>query len=154
MEGARGTMKTDETGRHAPNHAARASYELSDLSPKKIALFGITLAAVIGLVLVVCAGIFRYAAALQATRQKALSPLAQTREPTTEPRLQVHAARDLKEMRAAEDQVLQNYGWIDKKAGIARIPVDRAMKLLAQKGLPSRKEGVMATKQKHGGESQ
>lgn len=146
-------MKTDETGRYAEPHDAGGGYELSDLSPKNIALFGVTLAVLIALVLAVCIGLFKYATALHTKGQTPPSPLAQTREPSTEPRLQVHAARDLREMRDAEDQALQSYGWIDKEAGIVRIPVDRAMELLAQKGLPSRKEGIKAAKQKRSGES-
>jgi hypothetical protein len=43
-------------------------------------------------------------------------------------------------MRAAEDAALDSYGWVDKDAGIVRIPVDRAMEILAKKGLPSRKQ--------------
>ncbi len=31
---------------------------------------------------------------------------------------------------------VSSYGWIDKKAGIAHIPVDRAIDILAKKGLP------------------
>ncbi len=53
-----------------------------------------------------------------------------------EPRLQVHAQEDLKEMRRQEDAVLNSYGWIDRRNGIVRIPIDRAMELLAQRGLP------------------
>ncbi len=32
---------------------------------------------------------------------------------------------------------LNTYAWVDKDAGVVRIPVDRAIDLLAQKGLPS-----------------
>jgi hypothetical protein len=34
-----------------------------------------------------------------------------------------------------EDQ-LNSYGWVDEKAGVARIPIDRAMDLLVQRGVP------------------
>ncbi len=53
-----------------------------------------------------------------------------------EPRLQHHAARDMQEMRAAEDEAMQRYGWVDPAKGIVRIPVDRAMEIIAKKGLP------------------
>ena len=39
------------------------------------------------------------------------------------------------EMRAAEDAVLQSYGWVDHPAGVARIPIDRAIELLVARGL-------------------
>ena len=41
-------------------------------------------------------------------------------------------------MRAAEEQVLTTYGWVDQQKGVVRVPIDRAIDLLAQKGLPSR----------------
>ena len=32
---------------------------------------------------------------------------------------------------------LKSYGWVDEKAGVERIPIDRAMQLIAQRGLPT-----------------
>ncbi len=40
--------------------------------------------------------------------------------------------------RDREAAELESYGWIDRKSGIVRIPIDRAMDLLAQRGLPTR----------------
>ena len=54
-----------------------------------------------------------------------------------EPRLQPNPARDLREMRAAEEQLLHQYAWIDPDKGIVRIPIERAMDLIAQRGLPA-----------------
>ncbi len=39
-------------------------------------------------------------------------------------------------MKEEEQQRIASYGWVDRKAGIARIPVDRAMDILAKSGLP------------------
>jgi len=44
----------------------------------------------------------------------------------------------INDFRLQEEKKLNSYGWIDQKAGIARIPIDRAMQLLAQRGLPTR----------------
>jgi hypothetical protein len=52
------------------------------------------------------------------------------------PRLQQNPADDLARMKAEEYQRITTYGWVDRKAGIARIPVDRAMDILAKSGLP------------------
>ena len=54
------------------------------------------------------------------------------------PRLQINPAYDLQQFRDAESAKLNSYGWIDKSAGVVRIPIDRAMDLLAQRGLPAR----------------
>ena len=42
---------------------------------------------------------------------------------------------DLHDLHAAEDAVLNSYGWVDRQAGIVRIPIARAMELLAQRGI-------------------
>ena len=57
-----------------------------------------------------------------------------------EPRLQIHPREDLQDLRASEDAILNSYGWVDKNAGIVRIPIDEAMKLILQRGLPARQE--------------
>lgn len=53
-----------------------------------------------------------------------------------QPRLIVKPGATLADLRAAEDAELNSYGWVDRNAGIARIPIDRAMQLLLQRGLP------------------
>ena len=57
-----------------------------------------------------------------------------------EPRLQTSPREDLRELRAGEDALLDGYGWVDKNAGIVRIPIDEAIRLTLQRGLPTRKE--------------
>ena len=53
-----------------------------------------------------------------------------------QPRLLTKPGASLAELRAAEDADLNSYGWVDRNAGIARIPIDRAMQLLLERGLP------------------
>lgn len=40
---------------------------------------------------------------------------------------------DMADMRAAEDQVLNNYGWVDKERGVVRIPIKTAKELIVQR---------------------
>jgi hypothetical protein len=75
------------------------------------------------------------------------SPVADARPVPPEPRLQpsmnLHPTlpyEDVIAMRAASEQVLQSYGWVDRQRGIARIPIDRAMKQVleeSQRGAPT-----------------
>jgi len=79
--------------------------------------------------------LFDYFAARTAQLDQPRSPLASSspRESLPpEPRLQVSPAQDLKELRAAEDAMLHSYGWVDQQAGVVRIPIERAMELLAE----------------------
>jgi hypothetical protein len=70
------------------------------------------------------------------------NPLAGSygRQLPPEPRLQTHPIRDLRDLRAAEDATLTSYGWIDRQAGVVRIPIARAMELLVKRGLPVQPE--------------
>jgi hypothetical protein len=56
-----------------------------------------------------------------------------------EPRLQESPRQDLKAMRAREDWDLNHYVWVDKANGKVAIPIERAMQLLAQQGIPPQK---------------
>ncbi|HEV2330417.1 MAG TPA: hypothetical protein VGY56_16670 [Verrucomicrobiae bacterium] len=46
---------------------------------------------------------------------------------------------------AGQNQKLNSYGWVDRSNGIVRIPIDRAMDLLMQRGLPTRTNGISKT---------
>lgn len=52
------------------------------------------------------------------------------------PRLQVRPKSDLERLRANERQQLDGAGWVDRGQQIAHIPIERAMQLLMQCGLP------------------
>lgn len=52
------------------------------------------------------------------------------------PRLEVKPGASLADLRAAEDADLNSFGWVDRSAGIVRIPIDRAMQLILERGLP------------------
>lgn len=48
------------------------------------------------------------------------------------------AVDDMEELRAREEALLSSYGWADRKQGTVRIPIDRAMDITVQRGLPVR----------------
>lgn len=61
--------------------------------------------------------------------------------PTTlppEPRLEAAPGETADFVRSREDPVLTSYGWVDQKNGVVRLPIQQAMNVIAQKGLPSR----------------
>jgi hypothetical protein len=117
-------------------------FEHGDVNFQAIGKFsiGLVLTAIfcIGLVL----GIFQYLlhreGGVPASRIE--SPAQDARQLPPEPRLEETPAGDLQEMRGAEEQVLTKYAWLDQDNGIVRLPIDRAMDLIVQRGLPTRKE--------------
>ena len=54
------------------------------------------------------------------------------------PRLQIDDVHEMRDQLYDEEGRLQSYGWVDQDSGEARIPVARAMELIAQRGLPVR----------------
>ncbi len=122
-----------ETKPAAGQTTAGAGYEPSDLKPRTIAIFGLSLALVVAACLIVAAWMFGFFAARRAEEDVLPSPLARVEVPAG-PVLQVYAPGDLARLRAEEDKILSTYGWVDRGAGIVRIPVDQAMQLLVERG--------------------
>ena len=58
------------------------------------------------------------------------------------PQLEIDERNQLDKIRLHEEQTLSTYDYIDQKAGTVRIPIDRAMDLIAQRGLPVRTQGA------------
>jgi len=77
-------------------------------------------------------GYFGFLRAYETKQDPHLSPLAIGRQYPPEPKLQVSEPTDLQKIRKSEDQMLDGYGWVDQSRGIARIPVNKAMKILVQ----------------------
>jgi hypothetical protein len=121
-------------------HNHRRGYESIDISPRPILLFLgglITTAAVVHLLIFGQLSWYSREETTTAGRIAPLPPLK--RQPTSEPRLQEAYAVDLADMRRRERAELGSSDWVDEKAGTVRIPIDEAMRVIAEKGLPARK---------------
>jgi hypothetical protein len=116
-------------------------HEESDVNIRAIFGFGLGLLVVGIIVHVAVFLLFQYFSGRQeaanSVRQYPLAAGQENRLPP-EPRLQINPRQDLLDLRAQEDQLLSGYSWVDRNAGVVRIPIDSAMKLVLQRGLPSR----------------
>ena len=122
-----------------PHGAPQGGYEKSDLRSKPIVVFGVILGVMVALAFVAAYGMIHVLGWWERPRlETPASPLA-TRTVPPEPRLQVKAPQELKSLQATEQEVLATYGWVNKEAGIARIPIERAMQLVLERGLPPAK---------------
>lgn len=101
-------------------------------------LFAVGLAVLVVVSVSLMAWLFGYFGGRQVRQEAPLLLFREERQPPPAPRLQVDPPADLRKLRAAEDAVLQSYGWVDRDAGIVRVPVERAIELLAERGLPAR----------------
>ena len=116
-----------------------SGHELSDLSARNISFFGAGLAVLIIVALLASYGLIAWLRDGAARRAEPPSPLAVVPEPTAGPQLEIQPGRALKAMREQEEAHLKGYGWIDQEKGIAHIPIERAMEILVQKGVPARR---------------
>src|SRR5262245_35873860 len=113
-------------------------HEESDVDIRAILRFAAGLFVFAVVVHVAVWGLYVYFDHAENQRQVAAEyPLAAKQKPRLppEPRLQTNPREDLRELRIAEDQLLTSYGWVDKNAGVVRIPIEEAMKLTLQRGL-------------------
>ena len=118
------------------------AHEHSDVNIRAILGFGVGLivvAAVVHLLIYVLFGFFSSREGVKVPAEYPLAAAQGDREPP-EPRLQTDPRRDLADLRAREDELLNSYGWVDKNAGIVRIPIESAMTLMLERGLPARAE--------------
>jgi hypothetical protein len=119
-----------------PEHLRRG-YEDSDVSMGRLFAFAGGVVALVVLGVLGSAAVFHFFVRHQPLGPPA-SPFEDVRTVPPEPRLQTTAPLDLKGYRADQEKILEGYGWVDSQAGVVRIPVDRAMDLLLQKGYPVR----------------
>lgn len=110
-------------------------YEKRDTTARPIVLFGVGLLALVIVSLILMGGLFSYYDVRETRLDQSASPLGSVMLPS-EPRLQVTPGQDLIEKRTIETRKLNGYGWVDRDAGIVAIPVERAMDLVAEHGLP------------------
>jgi len=122
-----------------PTHTANGrGYEESDANVSALAKFGIGLAVISALVLALMLWLQDFFATQTKRATPPTSPLAAQRQAPPAPLLQVKPEKDLQQVHATEDSILHSYGKVTSDASVVRIPIARAMELVAQRGLPAR----------------
>ncbi len=159
-------MPTPDTHGHAPDsHGSSRNdspgYEVSDASVSGVAIFLLALAVSSAVIFIVSYGIGKVINTAIAKQDGPLNKwnAANTAEITQKnmasdaelvqeqlhqmtqnfptPRLQIDDGdQDVTDLHAREDLLLDHYSWVDQQHGKVRIPIARAMELIAQQGLP------------------
>ena len=113
-------------------HSAHA-HEEDVIALRPVVIAGIGLIIVLILSGAAMFGLYHVLAREEARLSPPANPLAAAEGPRMppQPRLQTHPLKDLDELHKAENDLLTSYGWVDKSAGTVRIPIDRAMEILA-----------------------
>ena len=130
---------------HGPIDNPDVVHEESDINVRAIIGFVIVLTVIALAVDVAMYGLFKALDYYEVTHDQPVSPLASQPAPVTGgaqpgPGLQTTPWLDLKQFRADQNAYLHGYGWVDERAGIARVPIEKAKELLLKQGLPVRPE--------------
>jgi hypothetical protein len=112
------------------------SHETRDVNVRRIALIVTTLLIICAIAMLAADFYLR----LVTSYRQASAPRAPEGFP--QPQLQKIPAAELQQLQSRFHRELTTYGWIDPGRGSVRIPVERAMELLVQRGLPETKTGV------------
>jgi len=133
----RDTGNSDRKGAH--------SFEVHDARARPIVLAGVGLGIGTAIVFVIVFWLFHYFTAkpsFEGTKNPMTSRDGTSGLNPAVPHIEEHPSAGYQDLRRREDQVLSSYGWVDKKAGVAHMPIDRAMDMVLQRGLPVRKEAA------------
>jgi hypothetical protein len=125
---------------HVDHNADGGGHEHSDVAARPILFGGIVIVGLLLVSFVIVKLTFTEYSAHELTLSPAENPLAAAygRNSPPDPQLQVDPLKDLARLRAAETQLLNHYTWVDKASGVVRLPIERAIELVAERGLPAR----------------
>ena len=130
-------------------------YEKRDLSPR--AIFGFLVALAIAGILMHLAlwSMYKYVTGINltipapapaanpiSTSNRELEPMGDPAVTFPAPRLQPDEVADENKFRAYEDEILNTYGWVNRQTGVVHIPIEQAIDMVAQHGLPTRPGGA------------
>jgi hypothetical protein len=144
---------TDET-KHGSTTSS-GGYERQDLQVSGILYFLLTIVVVTAICMAGLRGVFAFLDHREKALQPPVNPLA-TNVPTDtrhiapgypqnafpNPKLEEDERGQLNGIILDEDKTLASYGWVDEKSGTVRIPIERAMELIVQRGLPVRPQAA------------
>jgi hypothetical protein len=143
------------------NGHGHESFETEDLSPQGVFYFMAGLAVVGLMIYFVVIGMYKFLDAYDRKHETPMNPMAvqtgvdprtmsahqiQEQVDKTFPKPVLEHSEQLQfgEVLEKQDRTLASYDWVDQKQGIVRIPIDKAMELLAQRGLPVLPQGAVA----------
>lgn len=134
-----------------PSHERNpeVTFESRDLSSRGVLGFLVGLAIAAVLIHLILWGIYKYVARQSISPVATQNPIRTSNSEMRQvggdpqvvfpaPRLQADPVADMNKLRAHEDEILNSYGWADQASGKVRIPIDKAIGVVAETGLPTR----------------
>jgi hypothetical protein len=154
-----GTNRNDDH-LHPASSGHGVEYERDDLGSRGVFGFFIGLAVTGVIIYFIVVGMYTFLDKYEQSQMTAMSPLTKPEDSAMvgarrvppdyvenrfkdngAPLLEVDERGQLKTFVLEQEKHLNSYGWVDEKAGVAHIPIDHAIDLLAQRGLPVYQSG-------------
>jgi hypothetical protein len=152
-------MSDEKTGQG--HSGPEVEFEREDLGTRGVFAFMIGLAVVGIVIYFIIIGMYSFLDKYERSQMAAASPLVTTpgaisRVVTQEdmdrtfkdngaPMLETDERGQLRGFLINQESRLNSYGWVDQKAGVAHIPIERAMELIVQRGMPVYPQGKVGT---------
>ena len=148
---------SDETMNHG-HSGHETEFEREDLSTRGVFAFMIGVAIVGVVIYFIIVGMYSFLDNYERSQMATASPLVTTKgvmsrvvtqadmdkafKDNGSPMLEVIEGVDLRKDLIDQENRLNSYGWVDKDASVAHIPIQRAMDLIVQQGLPVVPQGM------------
>ncbi|MFZ0796826.1 MAG: hypothetical protein WCA13_18715 [Terriglobales bacterium] len=142
---------SDEMMNHS-HSGHETEFEREDLATRGVFAFMIGLAVIGVVIYFIIVGMYSFLDKYERSQMATASPLvtskgAMSRVVTQEdmdktfkdngaPMLETNERGQFRDFLMNQEDQLNSYGWVDEKAGVAHIPIERAMELIVQRGLP------------------
>ncbi|MGO8985886.1 MAG: hypothetical protein ACLPHI_05885 [Terriglobales bacterium] len=144
---------SDETLNHG-HSGHETEFEHEDLGTRGIFVFMIGLAVIGVVIYFIIVGMYSFLDRYERSQMTSASPLVTTKGAMSRvvtqadmdktfkdngaPMLETNERGQFKDFLIRQEEQLNSYGWVDQKDGVAHIPIERAMDLIVQHGLPVR----------------
>lgn len=122
----------------SPKAAPQGGYEKTDASPRGLLYFALIMAAILAATSLSLIWLFKYFQKAESPASYIAAPFAGAQPLPPPPRIQADPGAEMQSYWQSQQNLLNTYGWIDRQNGIVRMPIDRAMALLLERGLPTR----------------
>ena len=150
---------SDEIVKHG--HAGHnAEFEHEDLGSRGVFIFLIALAVSVVVIYFMIVGMYRFLDHYERSQMATASPLVTSKGTISRivtqedmekdfkgngaPMLETNERLQMRDFLMEQENQLNSYGWVDEKAGVAHIPIDRAMAMMVERGVPVYKQGTEA----------
>lgn len=155
---------SDEMMNHG-HSGHETEFEREDLGTRGVFAFMIGLAVIGVVIYFIIIGMYSFLDKYERSQMATASPLAPSTEVTSRhidfapgqgdyvekkfkdngaPMLENDERTQLRKYLMDQENQLNSYGWVDEKSGVAHIPIERAMELTVQRGLPVYPQGGAA----------